>query len=96
MKNSNLEYKKIKSDFKEKYFKLPFQDARISNNLNHITLISIVSSFSLLIALITSLCINNKIFIDTYSVLYVFLTSFTILIFLTIERRNLFSIVLSI
>ena len=96
MKNSNLEYKKIKSDFKHKYFKLPFQDAKISNNLNHITLTSIVSSFSLLVALITSLCINNKTLINTYSVLYVFLTSFTILIFLTIERRNLFSIVLSI
>lgn len=93
---SDFEFKQIKSEVKEKYFKLPFRDAKISNTLNHLTLILIVSSFSLLVALITSIIIKQETYITTYSLLYVFLSLFTLFIFLTIERRNLFSIVLSI
>ena len=96
MRSSDFEFKQIKSEFKEKYFKLPFHDAKISNTLNHLTLILIVSSFSLLVALITSIIIKQETYITTYSLLYVFLSLFTLFIFLTIERRNLFSIVLSI
>lgn len=96
MRSSDFEFKQIKSGFKEKYFKLPFHDAKISNTLNHLTLILIVSSFSLLVALITSIIIKQETYITTYSLLYVFLSLFTLFIFLTIERRNLFSIVLSI
>ena len=96
MRSSDFEFKQIKSEFKEKYFKLPFHDSKISNTLNHLTLILIVSSFSLLVALITSIIIKQETYITTYSLLYVFLSLFTLFIFLTIERRNLFSIVLSI
>lgn len=96
MRSSDFEFKQIKSEFKEKYFKLPFHDAKISNTLNHLTLVLIVSSFSLLVALITSIIIKQETYITTYSLLYVFLSLFTLFIFLTIERRNLFSIVLSI
>ena len=96
MRSSDFEFKQIKLEFKEKYFKLPFHDAKISNTLNHLTLILIVSSFSLLVALITSIIIKQETYITTYSLLYVFLSLFTLFIFLTIERRNLFSIVLSI
>ena len=96
MRSSDFEFKQIKSEFKEKYFKLPFHDAKISNTLNHLTLILIVSSFSLLVALITSIIIKQETYITTYSLLYVFLSLFTLFIFLTIERRNLFSIVLNI
>lgn len=96
MRSSDFEFKQIKSEFKEKYFKLPFHDAKICNTLNHLTLILIVSSFSLLVALITSIIIKQETYITTYSLLYVFLSLFTLFIFLTIERRNLFSIVLSI
>lgn len=96
MRSSDFEFKQIKSEFKEKYFKLPFHDAKISNTLNHLTLILIVSSFSLLVALISSIIIKQETYITTYSLLYVFLSLFTLFIFLTIERRNLFSIVLNI
>ncbi|MBQ5500785.1 MAG: hypothetical protein IIT81_01050 [Mycoplasmataceae bacterium] len=96
MRSSDFEFKQIKSEFKEKYFKLPFHDSKISNTLNHLTLILIVSSFSLLVALISSIIIKQETYITTYSLLYVFLSLFTLFIFLTIERRNLFSIVLSI
>ena len=96
MRSSDFEFKQIKSEFKEKYFKLPFHDAKICNTLNHLTLILIASSFSLLVALITSIIIKQETYITTYSLLYVFLSLFTLFIFLTIERRNLFSIVLSI
>lgn len=89
-------WKELKNIFKEKYKLLPLRDSKISNYISNLTMFLIASVISLLCALIASIAIKQSTFINTYAVLFPFITIITIIISFTLFQRNLYSIVIHI
>ncbi len=89
-------WKDIKNNFKQSYQKLNLKEARLSHAISISTFILISSSFALIIALVVSIVLNIHSYITTYSILLAIVTICMIAFVFTLERNNLYSIVLVI